>query len=318
LNAFENDPLGHQTTLSYHGQLTLLGVSVNLNTNHPDVLKYCHTSIDSATLQIDIVVSQSTQAQYTSTTLPKFTHRLFAEQYIAGSGNNLLTANRVSGKALAFIEPELLKFKDFVQRNIVECLALMLITAQDRLPIHAGAVVHNNKAALFVGNSGAGKSTLTYACVREGFSLLAEDTIFISKNPQLSLWGIPEKIHLCPDAPNHFPELKNQQPQIQPNGKNKIALSMNGMFAQQQVFQAHQWCIFILQRHDQKHTSINKTTNHEFLNFFQQRDAGFDIDQQTLTTVEKLVDNNLYQLKTGSDLQQATLKIKQILEKVAD
>ena len=47
------------------------------------------------------------------------------------------------------------------------------------MPLHAAAVVAGDHTLLLTGASGTGKSTMSYACAAAGFSVLAEDTVFV-------------------------------------------------------------------------------------------------------------------------------------------
>jgi hypothetical protein len=68
------------------------------------------------------------------------------------------------------------------------------------LPLHASAIVNNNKAYLFTGNSGSGKSTTVAALQKRGYSVLTDDLAPIKFNTdnqpiisqgisRIKLWG---------------------------------------------------------------------------------------------------------------------------------
>jgi hypothetical protein len=52
--------------------------------------------------------------------------------------------------------------------------------------VHAGGVVSNGAAALFVGPSGAGKSTIVVRLVTDGLSLLSDDEVWIEPDSTLA------------------------------------------------------------------------------------------------------------------------------------
>ena len=87
-------------------------------------------------------------------------------------------------------------------------------------------LVRNGRPILLLGRSRSGKSTLCYACLRQGFQLLAEDVVFVSLEPTYRLWGGSSRLHLLPDAPPFFPELATITPQVQANGKVKIGIPL--------------------------------------------------------------------------------------------
>ncbi|MCB9679297.1 MAG: hypothetical protein H6737_29605 [Alphaproteobacteria bacterium] len=49
--------------------------------------------------------------------------------------------------------------------------------------VHAGAIARGEAGCLVVGESGAGKSTLTLAMIREGWSLLSDDSVLLRHTP---------------------------------------------------------------------------------------------------------------------------------------
>lgn len=68
------------------------------------------------------------------------------------------------------------------------------------LPLHAGAIMHHNKAYLFTGNTGSGKSTTVAALQKRGYSVLTDDLAPLKFNAndeatisqgisRIKLWG---------------------------------------------------------------------------------------------------------------------------------
>src|SRR5262249_23698400 len=159
---------------------------------HPPTIGSPPAAVDNRQLKLTTHNSQLTT---------QFIQRVHGDCFIASSGANLLTARMDHGQALGFVTPDLLADDVHFRYHVLECLALLLASWRDRTPIHAAAVIHTRRVALLVGPSAIGKSTLCYACARAGFSLLAEDVVYVSLRDRPRLWGNPWRIHLLPDAP---------------------------------------------------------------------------------------------------------------------
>lgn len=112
---------------------------------------------------------------------------------------------------------------------VLEAMTLFIVTAQDRQPVHAAAVVRGGTALLLAGPSGVGKSTLTYAAQRAGLGVLSEDCVFLQEAPVPRAWGLPGFVHLHPDAVRWFPELQGVSARIRNNGDLKLAVRSPGV-----------------------------------------------------------------------------------------
>jgi hypothetical protein len=121
---------------------------------------------------------------------------------------------------------ELVSSGAYFRGKVLEAMVLAVVTWLDRQPLHASAVVRDGTALLLHGPSGTGKSTLAYAAARAGLSVLSEDTVFVQLDPQLRIWGVPNALHLPPDARRYFPELDGQPARLLPTGKHKVALRL--------------------------------------------------------------------------------------------
>jgi hypothetical protein len=107
----------------------------------------------------------------------------------------------------------------------------MLGISRNFFSTHAACVQKNNVSLILQGKAGSGKSTLAYACLRNGYKLLAEDVVHIKFNgDENTLWGSPWKFHLLPDVINFFPELTSLKPRFQINGELKLELDIEDYF----------------------------------------------------------------------------------------
>jgi hypothetical protein len=110
--------------------------------------------------------------------------------------------------------------------GLLEAATLFLLTQLDRIPFHAAGLVRGDAALLLAGRSGVGKSTLAWAALQSdaGFSMLAEDCVYIQTEPESRIWGWPGFFHLAPEAAAFFDEIRAHEPFIMASGKRKIAL----------------------------------------------------------------------------------------------
>ena len=242
-------------------------------------------------------------------------HRYHGDTYIAGCGANLLTVRRSEGKALAFVTPELVADEPCFEREVLECLALLLVTWKRRTPLHAAVVLKNNRAIVLIGVSGVGKSTLSYACVRAGFQLLSEDTVYLSVAPSFRLWGNPRRIHLHPDAVRHFPELAGIKPMIRTN-PGKIALGSEHLGPDYGCLHSELASVCLLEpKHQESECrlqAIPKPVIESLL--LNRQEPGFDVStHERAAAVAALLHAPTYRLSVGSDLKAAV----EILDRLA-
>jgi len=132
-----------------------------------------------------------------------------------------------TGRAHARLSPAAIVAADF-REAILDHLTLFLVTRRDRCPLHAGAIVRGQRALLLAGPSGVGKSSLTYAAMRSGFQILADDAVYVQGDPSTRLWGMPPRIHVPRPAGHLFPELRGAPAVARPDGRSKIAVPVSG------------------------------------------------------------------------------------------
>ncbi len=318
-----DDLLGHSTDLAYRAACAPLGVSLELCSNSAEVIGAAEQACsywdgmnpaqqDQPALRLDIIVHGS--AESGALPLP-FIFRAYGPTFVAASGENLLTAQTDRGYGLAFITPALAADGENLRYNVLECLALLLASHRDRTPVHAAAVVRGGCAVLLVGPSGAGKSTLCYACVRAGFTLLAEDAVYVSLERGLRLWGNPGRIHLLPDAPRLFPELADLAPQVQANGKRKLAVALRA--EQRSAPYVEQALVCFVERAEGRASRcepVDVDAARALLSH--PREPGFDLLRaQAPAVAEALTAQGAYRLSAGSDPRTAVALLEHLTER---
>ena len=142
-------------------------------------------------------------------------------------GGGHARADAARGEAVAYVSPGTIAASGF-REAVLDHLTLFLVTRWDRCPVHAGAIARDGRALLLAGPSGLGKSSLTYAAMREGFQVLADDAVYVQRDPRLRLWSMPPRIHLPATATRHFPELEGSRETNRPDGRSKIPVTIPG------------------------------------------------------------------------------------------
>lgn len=153
--------------------------------------------------------------------LPEATRLVVAAPGIAGE------ADAARGTSHAVIAGDVLRDRERFVHEVLDPLTLFLLGRRDRQPVHAAGIVRSGTALLLAGPSGTGKSTLTYAASRHGFSVLADEPVYVQLRPQLRVWGRRPRVHLPPDARMLFPELAAVEPRRLPTGKTKLVLDLD-------------------------------------------------------------------------------------------
>lgn len=136
-----------------------------------------------------------------------------------------IRVDAAQGRARGFVSRGRLRNSDDLRYGVIEAATLFLLTARDRVPFHAAALIRDDHAVLLAGPSGAGKSTSAWAAARAGWSLLSEDCVYLQSSAPPRIWGWPGFLHLDAGAARFFPELATLTPAVRANGKRKIAVA---------------------------------------------------------------------------------------------
>jgi hypothetical protein len=119
----------------------------------------------------------------------------------------------------------LLRDRDWFRRHLLEPLVLAALDQVYFTPLHAACVSREGRSVLLCGDSGAGKSCLTYACVRRGWTLVADDAVHLAPFPENTVAGGSSVIRLREPARALFPELRGDPAGVAPNGKVAIEVA---------------------------------------------------------------------------------------------
>lgn len=157
--------------------------------------------------------------------------------WIAASRSSVVSGNVHTGSAMGFVSETIASNPDYLRTSIVQPTFLQIAQAQTLVAVHSACLALNGRAVMLRGESGTGKSTLAYAAIRRGYSLIAEDVIFVrSRSGQtqgrispddIELHGLPWTIHLLPDAGSLFPELAHVPVIERPDGRVKLRIALD-------------------------------------------------------------------------------------------
>ena len=127
-------------------------------------------------------------------------------------------------EAYAYVTEQLVNDPQVFNPGFVEALSLMLLTRDDRFPIHAATIARRGTAVLLAGASGSGKSTLAYTASQAGLDVLGDDVAFIQLHPCRRAWTMPSRYSLMPHVAKSFHELSSAVPSQLPTGKTKVVV----------------------------------------------------------------------------------------------
>jgi hypothetical protein len=148
--------------------------------------------------------------------------------YLSVGPENTIVSDLRKGYTFGYLTQRMAADRAFIRYTFIEAAAQsMLGMSRGYVAIHAACVVKNGVPLMISGPSGTGKSTLAYACLKNGYQLLTEDSVQARISQQgIELWGLPWKLHLLPDNHHFFPELEGLDTCRQVNGELKIEIDV--------------------------------------------------------------------------------------------
>jgi hypothetical protein len=229
------DSLYFGVPLRYAVDLPVLGIPVKFESNSPAALDVVEGSfgtwralhgrpelIAPEGVRVRLIVHDGDEG---GASHPPLTCRMpDRDRYIVHTPGSLSITDCRRREAVAYVTPALLADRAHVQYGVVEGMALCLVTACGRYPLHAAAIARGDVALLLAGPPGTGKSTLAYQAGRGGFRVLSDDSAYVQLEPVFRLWGRPGRVYLPPSACSHFPELAGRTPSLLTDGSEKAVV----------------------------------------------------------------------------------------------
>jgi hypothetical protein len=231
-------------------------------------------------------------------------------------GSSLGFADGAAGFGTAFLTPGLLADRPRAKTCFLECLGMYLVCYDRPATLHAAGIVHDGRCLLLTGGSGAGKSTLSYACLRAGFSLLAEDIVYAeTEGDPVAVWGWPWSLHLLPDAVRFFPELAQAERIQKLNGETKLRVAVNSVRRGAAIPRMPVWGVCSLSRSEDAQSRLrlaDTTQIRQALTHFQ---GDPPLDRAAMeAAANRLLAGRLAHLEVGTDLDAAVCVLRRWME----
>jgi len=146
--------------------------------------------------------------------------------------------------ACLHVSTSVLENPEWFRHQLLECLVLTALDAVYFVGLHAACVVAPNGCGILLcGASGSGKTTLAYACARQGWTFVCDDS-HLAPGPENMITGNTDKIRLREPARDLFPDLAGATSVIAPNGKTCIEVDP-AQLARVSAAASAQHCVFL-------------------------------------------------------------------------
>lgn len=225
------DPLLLHAELLHQGEFYPLGFALRVATNSPLVLRAVEDSwggskqeFPHAPLELRIVVNGEGSALPHNEPVYRAQRYLFV---VAVDNQNFGICDLERGYMFACMTP-VVATHHYFRYHMLEWMVYFTIDHMHIAIVHAACVAHHGRGVVLCGNSGAGKSCLTYACVRRGWTLVADDFCApVRGRSDRMVIGRPERIRFRPEATSLFPELAAIPSTVAPNGKPTVEIKVS-------------------------------------------------------------------------------------------
>ena len=231
-------------TVSFEKLFSAMGERLLFQTNHEPLLEIVEEALgrypqagrsdeDPLVMQLFVSDTAGRPAPYPPLVCRSHGHLL----YLSVGADNTFVTDMQAGYTFGYITKAMAADAAFVRYTFIEAaVQIMLGRARQFVAIHAACVVKDGVSVALAGPSGAGKSTLAYACLVNGYRLLAEDVIQAKMyQDRMAFWGMPWKLHLLPSSLPFFPELQDIPARRQVNDEWKIEIDIEARFPGQAV-----------------------------------------------------------------------------------
>lgn len=231
-----------------------------------------------------------------------------------------VVADLDENKALGFVL-EKLEFNTWTIGHLVFYpLWAQMLKGKGLFPLHAAGAVKDGRGLIFPAVSGSGKSVLSFNLVREGYKLLADDTIFLyMEDGDVLVRGFPEKINFRHDALNLFPDLKSS-PFVSSDGERewKACLDIQKMYPGCFIDSARPHALIFPQVVNTRETSYEQISKADALGqlalyslFFLDSSTSRDNFKVLSSLVNKV---SCFKLQIGTDIEGLFVALENILQ----
>jgi hypothetical protein len=144
---------------------------------------------------------------------------------IVADAGNFCVCDLSRGFAFAWLTQSAAADRAYLRYYFLEAAVSTLLEALYLTPLHAACVQNGGRGVLLCGESGAGKSSLAFACARNGWTFLSDDSsAIVRKRRGRIVVGNPCQMRFRESAVELFPELKEQR--VTPRATGKMAIEL--------------------------------------------------------------------------------------------
>jgi hypothetical protein len=127
---------------------------------------------------------------------------------LVADAENYLVSDTQKGVAFGWLSEAAARKHAYLRCHFIEGSVLIMLECLYLTPVHAACVALEGRGVLLCGDGGAGKSSLSYACARNGWTFLSDDSApLVRKNPGRLVIGSPYQMRFRDSAQELFPEL---------------------------------------------------------------------------------------------------------------
>jgi hypothetical protein len=210
-----NDPWMREFEMPFRASYYPLGFPLTITTNSTEVLTGADESwgrfrkLHSQT-ELQMRIGVTNRGPSASRTNPILREQCGFRAHVADA-ENFAFADINRGFAFVWLTRATVEDRAYLRWWFIEGVAWDLLERY-LTPIHAACVQLNGRGVLLCGDSGAGKSSLSYACARNGWAFLSDDSSCLVQGCEGAVVvGDPSKIRFRESAIELFPELKTQK-----------------------------------------------------------------------------------------------------------
>ncbi|HXA56994.1 MAG TPA: hypothetical protein VNU84_06120 [Candidatus Acidoferrum sp.] len=215
-SSHEEDPLFFDRGLPLTSSLYPMGFPLEIATNSREVILAAEESwkrfekrFDVPPIRFRIGVLEGTSTR--SPRLPRAKGQGHLIAYISDP-QNFLILDVSKSFAFGWLTQGAVANRSHFRYHFLEACFWMTAVPLYLTPIHGACVSYRGSGVLLCGDSGAGKSSLTYACTKNGWSFLTDDSShLVRKREGRVVIGNPRQMRFRPSATKLFPELREQR-----------------------------------------------------------------------------------------------------------
>jgi hypothetical protein len=321
------DPLGRDIRCGHAVEIPVLGIRTRFESNAPVVVDIATEGLGAWTQVLDgepaADVGPVTVRIVLDEALGDAAHRRLtyrmpdAERLLIGGPGVVATADIARLQSVAHVAPALVHDREHFRYAVLEALAMFHLTVLDRQPIHAAGLERDGHAVLLVGPAGVGKSSLTYAGMREGCRLLAEDMVWVQLRDRFAIWGLATRMQLPVGATAFFPELRQLRPLVMSSGEEKLVVPVGAERAVDRG-RVDRVSVCLLSRRGGRAAVLEPATPAEIATALSDLETGFDLFRETIgPAIDRLSRSPGWRLSLTDDPRDAIPELHRLFRELA-